>query len=74
MSDSKYVPVTKETFFSIIGPLNVHPRSEPDRSVWIHQESHAVLGLSTPGYLCRGQDWAYTTSKTYSLLASMVPA
>jgi hypothetical protein len=74
MSNSnRYVPVTKEKFFAIIGPLNVHPRPEPYRSVWVHQETHAILGIATPGYLCRTPNGAYTASKTYSVLASMVP-
>ncbi len=42
--------VTREEFFAYMGPRDVHPRAEPERSVWIDQRTHAILGQTTPGY------------------------
>jgi len=42
--------VTREEFLAVIGPLNVHPRAEPDRSVWEDVVTRKVVGLTTPGY------------------------
>ncbi len=50
------VAVDKPTFYALMGPRDVHPRSEPDRSVWVDQRTHVVLGVSTPGYLVRGSE------------------
>lgn len=50
----KVKPVTKAEFYAAMGPRNVHPRSEPDRCLWIDQQTHAVLGVSTPGYRATG--------------------
>lgn len=49
------VTVSKERFCEIMGSRNVHPRPERDRSVWIDLHSHAVVGISTPGYMCEGE-------------------
>lgn len=57
--------VSKEEFFAFMGPLNVHPRSEPDRSVW-ETPSRQVLGISRPGYKCEGEE-------VYMLTESSVP-
>lgn len=46
--------VSKEAFFRTIGPMNVHPRAERDRSDWIDQTTHRVIGRSTPGYFWDG--------------------
>jgi len=64
MAQHGMVSVTKEQFFSAVGPLNVHPRPEPDRSLWIDQRTHAVVGATTPGYLCQG-------AETYLLIAAI---
>ncbi|OJA66555.1 hypothetical protein BGV71_31730 [Burkholderia ubonensis] len=44
------VEVSKEQFYDVMGPLDVHPRAEPDRSVW-ETPQRAVIGISMPGYL-----------------------
>jgi len=44
------VPVTKDQFFAFVGPRNVHPRAEREHSIWIDLNTHAVIGVSTPGY------------------------
>lgn len=49
------VVVSKEEFFAFMGPRNVHPRSEPDRSVW-ETPYREVLGISRPGYKCEGEE------------------
>ena len=47
--------VTKEEFYAYMNPRNVHPRAEPDRSVW-ETPSRQVLGISKPGYKCEGEE------------------
>lgn len=44
------VEVSKEEFFAVMGPRDVHPRAKPDRSVW-ETPNRTVLGHSMPGYL-----------------------
>lgn len=45
------IEVTKEDFYKAIGgPENIHPRSEEYRSVWVNQDTRAVVGTTTPGY------------------------
>lgn len=58
--------VTKEAFYRIMGPLNVHPRSERDRSEWIDQRTGDVLGISKPGYTCEGPE-------SYEIKESLLP-
>ncbi len=62
-ADERFVPVTKEAFFAVIGPMDVHPRPEPDRSVW-ETPRRRVVGITTPGYKCEGE-------KTYRLLSEL---
>jgi len=45
--------VTQAQFFAAVGPMNVHPRPEPDRSVW-ETPQRRVVGVTTPGYMCVG--------------------
>ncbi|RQZ76423.1 hypothetical protein DF052_00260 [Burkholderia glumae] len=53
------VDVNKDQFFAIMGPLNVHPRAEPDRSIW-ETPQREMLGLSMPGYAsCYGTPERY---------------
>lgn len=47
--------VSKEEFYAFMGQQNVHPRSEPDRSVW-ETPNRQVLGVSRPGYKCEGEE------------------
>jgi hypothetical protein len=45
------IEVTQATFFKAIGgPENIHPRAEPDQSVWINLATHQQVGKTTPGY------------------------
>lgn len=47
--------VSKEEFFAFMGPRNVTPRAEADRSVW-ETPYREVLGISRPGYKCEGEE------------------
>lgn len=38
-----------------MGPRNVTPRAEADRSVW-ETPYREVLGISRPGYKCEGEE------------------
>lgn len=42
--------VTPDEFYSTVGRLNVHPRSEKNETFW-ETPSRVLLGRSTPGYL-----------------------
>lgn len=48
-----YYEVTCDTFFSKVGPMNVHPRSEREASYW-ERPNRELIGKTTPGYLCEG--------------------
>ena len=61
------VGVSKSRFFELVGPRNVHPRPEQDRSVWVDRETHAVIGISTPGYMCKG-------AESYAISAAIAQA
>lgn len=41
--------VTREEFFAVINPLDVHPRPFPDHSLW-ETPTRQVIGKTTPGY------------------------
>lgn len=41
--------VTKDQFFDVIGLLDVHPRSERDKTYW-EDRARQLIGISTPGY------------------------
>ncbi len=47
--NTNFVEVTKDEFYAFVGPLNVHPRNERDRTYWETPNRH-VVGLSS-GYL-----------------------
>ena len=49
--------VTRDEFFGIVcgRKLDVHPRSEPNRSVWEFR-NRVVLGETRPGYRCLGPE------------------
>lgn len=46
--------VSRDEFFDVVcgRNLDVHPRTEPDRSAWEFR-NRVVLGETRPGYLCR---------------------
>ncbi len=47
---TEFVDVTKEQFYAAFGPRNVHPRPYRERTEWVDLNTHAVVGISTPGY------------------------
>lgn len=51
MSETKQqtmIEVSKERFYAIMGPLNVHPRTlNHGSSEWIMQTNHALVGKIT---------------------------
>ena len=51
-----FIVVSEEKFFSHINPLNIHPRSEPNCSIW-ETPQRKVEGLSYPGYLEDGEKY-----------------
>ena len=63
----EFVEVTRDQFFAAMGLRNVHPRAERTQSTWIDQSTHAVLGVSTPGYMCDG-------GESYKLAPALVRA
>lgn len=60
------IAVTKERFYAVVGPLNVHPHSERDHSRW-ELPNRTVIGMTTPGYACLGE-------KTYRLRTDLAGA
>lgn len=62
---SALIEVTKDQFFACIGSRNVHPREEPNVSIW-ETPQRQVLGRTTPGYLGIGR-------KQYLVLADLLP-
>uniref|UniRef100_A0AAU6W1T5 Uncharacterized protein n=1 Tax=Pseudomonas phage Touem01 TaxID=3138548 RepID=A0AAU6W1T5_9VIRU len=64
------VEVSKETFFKVIGPLNVHPRSEPDHSRWEMLNNRQFVGRSEPGYKsAHGTPHRYWLEQSYTTTA-----
>jgi hypothetical protein len=59
--------VTREKFFSAIGPLNVHPSPEAYVTYWRHVHTRELFGKSTPGYKCETPEGKYTEEKHYFL-------
>ena len=53
--------VSKEEFYAIMGPRNVHPHPEKQRIVWKQCVSGQVVGIETPGYLLEGAE-SYQTN------------
>lgn len=45
------IEVSRDAFFRTIGPMNVHPRAERDRSDWVDQTTHRTIGRTEPGYI-----------------------
>jgi len=54
VSGVEFVLVTKEAFYAVVGPLDVHPRSLPDRTLW-ETPGRRVIGVTTPGYAERAE-------------------
>lgn len=45
------IEVTHATFYKAVGgPENIHPRAEPEHSIWMNLSTHQMVGKSTPGY------------------------
>lgn len=60
------IEVTKEQFFRVIGPMDVHPKSERDFSSW-ETRDRDVVGRTTPGYMCRDENGKHTSCNRYFL-------
>ncbi len=60
--------VSKDEFFNTIGRLNVHPHAEKEASYW-ETPNRELLGVSTPGYLGRGEEAYFITPAGRSALA-----
>lgn len=60
-----FVTVTKEQFYAAMGPLNVHPRPEPEITYW-EMPNREVVGISKPGWNNPGAE------KSYQLAANKV--
>jgi hypothetical protein len=45
-----FVSVSKDAFYAKVGPMNVHPRPDRDKTTWETPE-RALIGISFPGYL-----------------------
>lgn len=45
--------VTKEEFYAVINPLNVHPRPMKEYSSWeMLDGGRRIVGRTYPGYMC----------------------
>lgn len=60
------VEVSKDKFFHVIGPMDVHPRSERMYSSW-ETPRREVIGKTTPGYMCQDDQGNRTTKTTFFL-------
>lgn len=60
--------VTKQEFFAVIGPQDVITRAEKNETIW-ETRGRAIVGKTTPGYLCRDAAGNYTDQKEYFLTA-----
>lgn len=50
-ANPKMVEVSEAQFFKAIGgPENIHPRAEPDASIWEIVGRREVVGKTVPGY------------------------
>ena len=65
-----FAEVSPEAFFANIGPRNIHPRPEKTRSEWVDQSTRALIGISTPGYLCQDEHGVHTAERHYYLRAN----
>lgn len=57
--------VTKAEFYAFVGPKDVHPTPERDRTLW-KTPSGEVLAISTPGYIDSGLPESMAP-RTYSI-------
>lgn len=50
--------VTKSEFWAFVmsTKLNIHPRAERERVLWVNQASHEVIAVETPGYTNKGEE------------------
>ncbi len=55
---TEFRKVTRDEFFAVIGPMNVHPNSARDVTMW-ETPARTVIGKSTPGYADPGphKEW-----------------
>lgn len=45
------IEATKEQFFKVIGPMNVHPSPGRSYTEWASLNSRQIVGRSEPGYI-----------------------
>lgn len=64
------VEVTKEKFFQVIGPMNVHPRAERMYSSW-ETPQRQLIGRTEPGYLCQDEHGNRMTKTKFFLVDSL---
>ena len=50
--------VTMDEFYATVGPMNVHPRVEPEYTIW-ETPNRTVVGRSLPGYRNPGDPKLY---------------
>ena len=63
--------VTKEEFFAIMGPRDVHPRALPDCSEWETRERR-IIGRSYPGYKYDVAIWGALPTHRYFVVPALV--
>jgi hypothetical protein len=61
MSNLRTVQVTQEEFFTALGLINVHPRTERYACYW-ETPNHVIKGKSTPGYMAIGPKTYWLTT------------
>lgn len=62
MNPNEMVTVTKEEFFSYVGPRDIHPRSEPEKTTW-ETRDRTVVGVSQPGWKNPGAPSVYMLTR-----------
>ena len=79
LADSAEIPagmveVSREKFFAIVGPLNVHPGSDKSRTDWLDLSNrNNRIGWSSRGWL-RPMPSLNAQAQRYAVLASLAGA
>ena len=68
------VELTKEQFYAAVGPRNIHPRPFREHTEWIDLNTHAVVGVSTPGYANTYGPDGRLSPVTYKAVAAIAKA
>jgi hypothetical protein len=57
--------VTKDEFYKVIGPLNVHPSTELEMTtLWRMKYTRLIVGVSLPGWKNPGDEAKYFLPET----------